>query len=236
MLGLYDLCTAMKILLIEDEPKMAHSIKVWLEEHQLGVDCVFDGRTGLLFAERTTYDVIVSDVIMPAMNGIELCQQLRFKGIVTPVLLLSALSQAEDKVTGLDAGADDYLAKPFDFHELLARIKALARRQQQAQSPATPVRMVFEDLELNLDTLEVWRSGTKIALTPREFDLIEFFIKNQGRVIPKSEILESVWGLDVEINTNVIEVYVNYLRNKIDKGFDKKLIHTHFGVGYILKS
>ena len=236
MRDLYDLCSSMKILLIEDEPKMALSIKVWLEEHQLEVDCVFDGRTGLLFAEKTNYDVIVSDVIMPAMNGIELCQQLRFKGNGTPVLLLSALSQVEDKVTGLDAGADDYLAKPFDFHELLARIKALYRRQQQQQFANTPVRMVFEDLELNLDTLEVWRSGTKIALTPREFDLIEFFIKNQGRVIPKSEILESVWGLDVEINTNVIEVYVNYLRNKIDKGFDKKLIHTHFGVGYILKS
>lgn len=223
----------MKVLLVEDEVKMAQSVKVWMEEQQLKVDCVYDGLTGLLFAERSSYDVIVSDVIMPAMNGVELCRNLRLKGIMTPVLLLSALSQPEDKVSGLNAGADDYLAKPFDFNELLARIRALTRRQQ---APATPARMIFEDIEMNLETLEVWRNGTKIALTPREFELMQFLIKNQGRVIPKAEILEQVWGLDVDINTNVIEVYVNYLRNKIDKGFDKKLIHTHFGVGYILKT
>lgn len=223
----------MKVLLVEDEVKMAQSVKVWMEEQQLEVDCVYDGLTGLLFAERNCYDVIVSDVIMPAMNGVELCRNLRLKGIMTPVLLLSALSQPEDKVSGLNAGADDYLAKPFDFNELLARIRALTRRQQ---APAAPARIVFEDIEMNLETLEVWRNGTKIALTPREFELMQFLIKNQGRVIPKAEILEQVWGLDVDINTNVIEVYVNYLRNKIDKGFDKKLIHTHFGVGYILKT
>lgn len=223
----------MKVLLVEDEVKMAQSVKVWMEEQQLEVDCVYDGLTGLLFAERGAYDVIVSDVIMPAMNGVELCRNLRLKGIMTPVLLLSALSQPGDKVSGLNAGADDYLAKPFDFNELLARIRALTRRQQ---APVAPARIVFEDIEMNLETLEVWRNGTKIALTPREFELMQFLIKNQGRVIPKAEILEQVWGLDVDINTNVIEVYVNYLRNKIDKGFDKKLIHTHFGVGYILKT
>lgn len=223
----------MKILLIEDEMKTAQSIKIWLEEHQIGVDCAFDSVNGRQLAVSQAYDVIVSDVILPSGSGIDICRSLRSAGVHTPLLLLSALSQPEDKVVGLDAGADDYLAKPFNFTELLARIRALARRRSE---PApSPVVLSFEDLAMNLDTLEVFRNDQKIVLTPREFELMEYFVKNQGRVLPKAEILERVWGLDVEINTNVVEVYVNYLRNKINKGFDKKLIQTHFGVGYILK-
>jgi two-component system copper resistance phosphate regulon response regulator CusR len=223
----------MKILLIEDELKTAQSIKSWLEESQISVDCVYDGAMGRTMAERNQYDVIVSDVVMPKGNGIDFCKQIREKGIKTPILMLSALSQPEDKVLGLNAGADDYLAKPFDFTEFLARINALYRRTSVGVN--YPHKISIHDLELNLDTQEAFRAGTQILLTPREFSLIEYLIRNRGRVISKSEILEKVWGLDVEINTNVIEVYVNYLRKKIDKDFEKKLIHTQFGVGYILK-
>lgn len=223
----------MKVLLIEDEQKTAASIKSWLEDARFKVDCAFDGFTGRRLAGHNEYDVIISDIVMPGTNGIDFCRYLRDKGVQTPILLLSALSRPEDKVLGLNAGADDYMAKPFDFYELLARINALTRRP--GRPTEDPVKLSFADLELNLHSLEVWRAGVKIILTPREFALLEYLVRNQGRVIPKAEISEKVWNLDVEINTNVIEVYVGYLRNKIDKGFGKRLIHTHFGVGYVLK-
>lgn len=225
---------AMKVLLIEDEHKTAASVKSWLEEAGFKVDCAFEGRLGLQLARQNEYDVILSDVIMPGMNGIELCRHLREAGLKAPVMLLSALSRPEDKVAGLNAGADDYLAKPFDFQELLARMNALFRRSGKQTKEA--VKLSYSDLQLNLHSLEVWRAGVKISLTPREFALLEYLIRNQGRVLSKAEISEKVWNLVPEINTNVIEVYVGYLRNKIDKGFDKRLIHTHFGVGYVLKA
>ncbi len=225
----------MKVLIIEDEAKTAHAIRGFLEESQHTVDCAFDGYTGRIFAERNTYDVIISDVVMPHINGIDLCRHLRGAGITTPILLLSALNQADDKVTGLNAGADDYLGKPFNLDELLARLHALSRRTTPG-APQFARQLAFADLALNLDTLEVWRDGQKILLRPREFTLLEYLVRNKERVIAKSEIAEKVWGIDTEINTNVIEVYVNYLRNKIDKGFATKLIHTHYGVGYVLRS
>ncbi len=225
----------MKILIIEDEPKTAQSLRAYLEEEcQAEVDCAFDGYSGMRFAQQNLYDIILTDVVLPHINGIELCRQLREMGIKVPILILSALYQPEDKVVGLNAGADDYLSKPFDFHELAARLQALMRRVNQTLIPQT--KLFFADLEMNLSTLEVWRDGNKITLTPREFALLEYLVRNPGRVIPKSEILERVWGLNEDINTNVIEVYVNYVRNKVDKGFLVKLIHTHFGVGYILKN
>ncbi len=225
----------MKILIIEDEPKTAQSLRAYLEEEcQAEVDCAFDGYSGKRFAQQNQYDIILTDVVLPHINGIELCRQLREIGIKVPILILSALYQPEDKVVGLNAGADDYLSKPFDFHELAARLQALMRRVNQTLIPQT--KLFFADLEMNLSTLEVWRDGNKITLTPREFALLEYLVRNPGRVIPKSEILERVWGLNEDINTNVIEVYVNYVRNKVDKGFLVKLIHTHFGVGYILKN
>jgi len=224
----------MKVLLIEDEQKTAQSIKSWLEEAQMTVECAFDGFTGKRLATLNEYDIIISDIILPKINGIDLCRHFREAGIKTPILMLSALSQPEDKVAGLNAGADDYLSKPFHFQELLARLYALVRRS--TQQPAFSAKLTFADLELNLDTLEVWRSGVKITLTPREFALLEYLVRNQARVVPKAEISERVWNLIPEINTNVIEVYVGYLRNKIDKGFEKRLIHTHFGVGYYLKN
>ncbi len=224
----------MRVLFIEDEPKTAQAVRDFLIEQGIGAECAFDGQMGLRMAEGGEFDVIVTDVNLPLLNGLELCKKLRAKGSTVPILMLSALSQPEDKVLGLEVGADDYMAKPFDFSELLARIRALSRRAKQKMAPVP--KLFFADLEMNLDTMEVWRAGEKITLTPREFSLLEYFIRNNGRVLPKTEISAKVWNIDVEINTNVIEVYVNYLRNKIDRGHDKKLIHTQFGVGYIFKN
>ncbi|MDO8366482.1 MAG: response regulator transcription factor [Saprospiraceae bacterium] len=224
----------MRILLIEDETKTLQSLRQGVEEYGWTVNTASDGLLGLRLAQQTDYDVIVSDITMPGLTGLELCRQLREEGIATPILLLTALNHTDDKVTGLDAGADDYLAKPFEFKELMARIKALARR------PTTTLRteniLRFHDLEQDLDAKTVRRAGQEIMLTPREFALLEFFLRNPGKVLSKNEIAEKVWDVDFDTGTNVIEVYVNYLRNKMDKGFEHKLIHTHFGQGYVLKN
>lgn len=223
----------MKILLIEDEVKVVQSLKKGLNEHHIEVDFAYDGATGCLFAERNDYDVIISDIIVPGLNGFDIVKRLRSKGLRTPVLLLTAMGDTDDKVAGLEAGADDYLVKPFEFRELLARLKALSRRGKD------PVQqkniLTFSDIEMHLDAREFMRAGKKIELTPKEFALMEYFIRNQGRVIPKAEIAEKVWDINFEIASNVIEVYINYLRNKVDKPFQNKLIHTMFGTGYILK-
>ncbi|MBL7818878.1 MAG: response regulator transcription factor [Saprospiraceae bacterium] len=225
----------MKILIVEDEPKTAHSLKTYLEEAcDAEIDCAFDGYSGKRFAQQNHYDIILTDVVLPHINGIELCRQLRELHIKVPILMLSALYQPEDKVVGLNAGADDYLSKPFDFQELVARLQALMRRANNTIIAQN--KLTFADLTIDLSSLEVWRNNTKIILTPKEFALLEFLVRNPNRVIPKAEILESVWGLNEDINTNVVEVYVNYIRNKVDKNFDQKLIHTHFGIGYILKN
>ena len=223
----------MKVLLIEDHPKTVQTLKQGLEENQMEVDFAYDGYSGKLLAERNKYDVIVTDIIIPYMNGLELCKYLRSIGIKTPVLMLSALDTIEDKVVGLDAGADDYLVKPFEFRELLARIRALSRRS--ADVATSSFIFTFEDLELNLHTKKVTRGSKIVELTPKEFSLLEYLIKNKEKVVTKAEIFENVWDINFETGTNVVEVYVNYLRNKLDKGFDKKLIHTKFGIGYILK-
>jgi len=222
-----------RTLLIEDETKTLQSLRQGLEEHGWTVNTAADGLIGLRLALQSNYDVIVSDITMPGLSGLELCAQLRKAGIATPILLLTALSNTDDKVTGLDAGADDYLAKPFEFKELLARIKALARRPSASLRTENVLR--FEDLEQDLNAKTVRRAGQEILLTPREFALLEFFLRNPEKVLSKTEIAEKVWDVDFDTGTNVIEVYVNYLRNKMDKGFEQKLIHTHFGQGYVLK-
>lgn len=224
----------MRILLIEDEFKTLQSLRQGLEEHGWTVNTAIDGLLGLRLALQSDYDVIVSDITMPGMTGLELCRQIRAQGLTTPILLLTALSDTDDKVTGLDAGADDYLAKPFELKELLARIKALSRRN--ASSIKTENILRFSDLEQDLDAKTVRRAGQEIMLTPREFALLEFFLRNPGKVLSKTEIAEKVWDVDFDTGTNVIEVYVNYLRNKVDKAFDTKLIHTQFGQGYVLKT
>lgn len=223
----------MKVLLIEDEEKAVRSLKKGLNEHEIEVDFAFDGTTGCQLATTNEYDVIISDIIVPGINGFDLTQQLRSMGVKTPVLLLTALSSTDDKVLGLEVGADDYLTKPYEFKELLARVKALSRRGKEG--PVVKTILSFNGIEMNLMTKEFFRNGTKIELTPKEFALIEYFIRHQGRAISKAEIAEKVWDINFETSSNVVEVYVNYLRNKMDKPFEKKLIHTVFGHGYILK-
>lgn len=223
----------MKVLLIEDEPKMVRSLKKGLEEHLIEVDAAADGAAGRKLAEANDYSVIISDVMMPEMNGLDLLRLLRENGNRTPVILLTALGQTDDKVVGFEAGADDYLTKPFEFRELLMRIKALARRPVETYQ-TTPV-LRFADMEMNLETKEFCRAGRRITLTPREFALMEYFLRNPGRAISKTEISERVWNLNFDTGTNVIEVYVNFLRKKVDKDFSKKLIHTQFKTGYVLR-
>ncbi len=222
-----------KILLIEDEPKTVQSLKQGLEENHYTVDVAYDGIMGKQLATRTAYQLIISDIIIPGMNGLELCKSLRSEGVQTPILMLTALSTTDDKLVGFEAGADDYLAKPFDFKEFLARVKALIKRSNQTLIEAQVLK--FGDLELDLTSKIVTRSGQKINLTAKEFQLMEYFLRNQEKVISKAEIAENIWEVEDEGSSNLIEVYVNYLRKKVDKGFPSKLIHTQFGMGYILR-
>lgn len=225
----------MRILLIEDEIKTLHSLRQGLEEQGWTVNTATDGETGFRLASQQDYDVVISDITMPGLSGLEMCQALRKNGLETPILLLTALGDTDDKVTGFEAGADDYLTKPFEFRELLARVRALARRPGSVT--ARPENMLrFSDLEQDLDARTVRRAGQLLNLTPREFALLEFFLRNPGKVLSKVEIAEKVWDIDFDTGTNVIEVYVNYLRNKVDKAFEQKLIHTQFGQGYVLKT
>ena len=222
-----------KILLIEDEPKTVQSLKQGLEENNYTVDVAYDGNMGKQLANRKTYQLIISDIIIPGINGLELCKMLRNEGIQTPILMLTALSTTDDKLIGFEAGADDYLAKPFDFKEFLARVKALIKRSNQTLIEAQVLK--FADLELDLTSKIVTRSGQKINLTAKEYQLMEYFLRNQEKVISKAEIAENIWEVEDEGSSNLIEVYVNYLRKKVDKGFPSKLIHTQFGMGYILR-
>lgn len=222
-----------KILLIEDEPKTVQSLKQGLEENNYVVEVAYDGTMGHQLAIRNAYQLIISDIIIPGINGLELCRKLRAEGFQTPILMLTALSTTDDKIEGFDAGADDYLAKPFDFKEFLARVKALIKRSNQTMIEAQVLK--FADLELDLSSKIVSRSGQKINLTAKEFQLMEYFLRNHEKVISKAEIAENIWEVEDENSSNLIEVYVNYLRKKVDKGFSSKLIHTQFGMGYILR-
>ncbi len=224
----------MKILVIEDETKTLQLIKEGLEENQFEVDIAYDGLLGLTLANRNSYDLIITDIILPELNGINLCKELRAKGNETPILLLTALSTTEDVILGLDAGADDYLSKPFVFSELLARIRALTRRATGTMRSNKNI-LKFEDITLDLDAKNVTRAGKVIMLTAKEFNLMEYFLRNPGRVLSKVELAEKIWDITFDTGTNVIEVYMNFLRKKIDRDFDKKLIHTQIGMGYVLK-
>ncbi len=223
----------MKILLIEDEIKTAHSLKIGLEENGFQVDLAFNGVTGQKACLENYYSVIISDIILPQLSGIEIVKTVRKNGIKTPILLLTALGSTDEKIIGFDAGADDYLVKPFAFRELIARINVLSKRN--AIIIAENKTMIFADLILDVESKSAKRNETNIELTNREFDLIKYLIENQNKVISKKAIAEDVWNINFDTGTNTIEVYVNYLRNKIDKPFAKKLIHTSHGMGYILK-
>jgi DNA-binding response OmpR family regulator len=223
----------MKILIIEDEPKVSSFIKKGLEENSYLVDQAFDGTIGKSMILSNLYDIILLDVNLPGINGFELCKIIRESGIKTPVLMLTALGTTEDKLTGFETGADDYLVKPFEFRELLARIKALYKRTGEG-SPTTK-KLKIADLELDLDQRIALRAGKTIDLTAKEFSLLEYFIRNKGKVVSRIDIAEKVWEINFDTGTNVIDVYVNFLRKKIDKDFDKKLINTVIGMGYIMK-
>lgn len=223
----------MKILLVEDEKKTVQFIKKGLEENGYQVDTAEDGTSGKKLAFSNNYNLIITDVIMPGIGGRELCKELRSGQIETPILMLTALGDTDDVVDGLDSGADDYLSKPFEFKELLARIRSLTKRQ--AKHPVNDHQLRIVDLVLDLNKKVVFRSGKRIELTSKEFSLLEYFLRNQGRVINRGELAKNVWNVDFDTGTNMVEVYVNYLRKKIDRDFEKKLIHTQFGMGYILK-
>lgn len=223
----------MKLLLVEDDTRTVQLVKQVLEESFYEVDVAYDGLIARQLAARNTYAVIITDIILPGMNGLDLIRELRDAGIQTPVMILSALGESSDKVKGFDAGADQYLVKPFHCDELLARVRSLIRRGSYAV--ITGEILKFADLEMNLATKCVMREGKTIELTAQEFKLLEYFMRNQGRVLSKLQIAENVWNVDFDRNTNHVEVYINYLRKKIDKNFEKKLIHTIFGMGYVLK-
>jgi DNA-binding response OmpR family regulator len=224
----------MKILVIEDEVRTIQLIRQGLEEQQWEVDIAYDGAMGFQLATREAYSLIISDIILPGMNGLELCRKLREVGVSSPILLLTALGTTDDKIEGLDAGADDYLAKPFEFRELMARVRALTRRNIGIIHTANLLKVA--DLEMDMDTKSVTRAGQEVILTAKEFGLLEYFIRNQGRVISKAELAEKIWDVTFDTGTNVIEVYVNFLRKKIDKDFEPKLLHTQIGMGYVLKA
>ena len=223
----------MKLLVVEDEPKTLEAIRQGLEESQFEVDIAYDGLLAKRLALKNNYATIITDLILPGLNGYELCRQLRAEGVTTPILILTALGETEDRIMGFDAGADQYLAKPFQFAELLARVRSLTKRGTQVAFTAQTLR--YAGVEMNLDTKTVTRDEKLIELTAREFALLEFLIRNQGRVLSKTTIAEHVWNLNFDTGTNVVEVYINYLRKKIDRDFPKKLIHTQFGMGYTLK-
>ncbi len=222
----------MRVLVVEDEAKVASFIRRALEEESYAVDLCADGAQGLDLASGGTYDLVILDLMLPGLPGMEVLKELRKQKIQTPVLILTARSKVDQRVQGLDAGADDYLTKPFAIEELLARVRALMRR---SSGEATGLLQV-DDLLLNPATREVTRGGQRIELTAKEYALLEYMMRNTGRVLTRPMISEHVWNLDFDTFTNVIDVYVNYLRNKIDRGRERKLIHTLRGSGYVLKA
>lgn len=230
----------MKILVVEDETKVAEVLKRGLSEEGYETELAYDGQIGLRLAKSGNYDLILLDINLPLLNGLELCKQLRETDEQTPVLMLTALGMSDDIVAGLEAGADDYLPKPFRFNELYARIKALTRRRKKLESKTSSDKnndRIFSlaDLVIDFEAREVKRSDKSIQLTAKEYALLEYLAANAGKVRSRQEIAESVWGLNFETGTNFIDVYINYLRNKVDKHFTPKLIQTITGFGYVLK-
>jgi len=223
----------MKVLIVEDEPKLAGFIKKGLEEQAWEVDVAFDGQMGSSLALSNPYDVIVLDVNLPKINGFELAALLRRENILTPILMLTALGTLNDKLAGFESGADDYLVKPFEFQELIVRLRALQKRNSENRPTSNVLKIA--DLELDLNERIARREGHRIELTAKEFGLLEYFMRNRGRVVSRVDIAEKVWDIHFDTGTNTIDVYVNFLRKKIDREFEHKLIHTVVGMGYILK-
>jgi two-component system, OmpR family, response regulator len=222
----------MRVLVVEDDQKIASFIVNGLKQAGFAVDHAADGQKGLDFSMTEPYDAAVIDIMLPKLDGLSLIEELRRQEINVPVIILSAKRSVDDRVKGLQMGSDDYLTKPFSFSELLARLQALIRR---ASKVTEPTRLIVGDISLDLLTREVVRAGKKIELQPREFALLEYFMRRAGKILSKNMIMEHVWGYDFDPQTNVVDVLICRLRNKIEPGFEKKLIHTHRGVGYVLK-
>ncbi|MDQ6950912.1 MAG: heavy metal response regulator transcription factor [Mariprofundales bacterium] len=220
----------MKILLVEDEVRVVQFVQKGLREEGHAVDVSYDGEEGEFLGEVNDYDLIILDLMLPKKNGLVVCRELRDRGVATPVLMLTARDSVEDKVRGLDAGADDYLVKPFAFEELLARVRALLRRRSETRSPV----LTLADLELDPMSRMVTRGGKAIRLTTKEYALLEYMMRNPRKVLSRTLIGEHVWDMNFDPESNVIDVYISHLRAKVDKGFDRELLHTLRGQGYIL--
>lgn len=223
-----------KVLIVEDEQKIADTLKLGLSENGYHVEVAYDGLIGYRLFQSHSFNLVVLDINLPGMNGYELCRKMRGENTHIPIIMLTALSALNDKIEGYDAGADDYIIKPFEFKELLLKIRVLLRRTLNQN---LPVGMVLRaaDLEMNLDSKEVRRGDTAIHLTAKEFQLLEYLLRNKNRVVSRADIAVNVWDIDFDTNTNVIDVYISYVRNKVDKQFPSKLIQTQVGMGYILK-
>jgi len=222
----------MRVLVVEDELKVIATLKQGFEEEGFLVDVAFDGKTGHLMALGSQYDIILLDIGLPHLNGYELCELIRRRDAQVPILMLTALGTTDNKVEALTLGADDYVVKPFEFRELLARVRALTRR---AQPDFGPVVLQAADLELNPQTKQVTCGGQPVALTAREFTLLEVLLRHKNEVLSRADLIEKVWTLNFDTGTNVVDVYINYLRNKIEKPFGRRLIHTKVGMGYVLR-
>lgn len=223
-----------RILLVDDEQKIADTLKLGLTEDGYHVEVAYDGTIAWKLFQTQPFDLVVLDINLPGINGYELCKRIRNKNIQIPVIMLTALSALSDKIEGYDAGADDYIIKPFEFRELLMKIRVLLKRTINQNMPVGTL-LKAADLEMNLDSKEVKRGDTMVNLTAKEFQLLEYLMRNKNRVVSRSDIAVNVWDIDFDTNTNVIDVYINYVRNKVDKKFKQKLIHTQVGMGYILK-
>ena len=224
---------AARILVVEDEPKVSAFIRRGLEEEGFEVEVAYDGPFGVRLALNHAFDLLILDVILPGMSGLEVLKAVRAQDQEMPILMLTALGTTQDKLLGFDGGTDDYLVKPFDFVELLARVRALTRRRNRGEAKGNQLKLA--DLTVDTAAKTVTRAGQAIKLTAREFNLLELLIRHQGRVLSRGEIAEHTWEEAFDAGSNVIDVYVNYLRNKVDKGFGKKLIHTVVGMGYVLR-
>jgi DNA-binding response OmpR family regulator len=223
---------SLKILIIEDEKRLAGIVRQGLEENAFAVDTSYDGEEGLYMAETYPYDAILLDVTLPGKNGLAILRELRSKEIDVPVIMITARGELGDKIKGLNTGADDYIAKPFDFAELLARLKSVMRRAQGNPSPL----ITIDDLTIDRNSRTVKRAGREVRLTATEYGLLEYLAVNSGRVISRTELAEHVYAMDSDPDSNVIDVYISYLRKKLDSGFERHLIHTMRGAGYVLKA
>ncbi|HEY5966920.1 MAG TPA: response regulator transcription factor [Chitinophagaceae bacterium] len=223
-----------KILIVEDERKIADTLKFGLEEKGYRVEVAYDGNIGYRVFKSYKFNLLILDINLPGINGFELCKIIRKENPNIPIIMVTSLPTIDDKIEGYDSGADDYIVKPFEFKELLLKIRVLLKRTMFQNLPMGNV-LHADDLEMNLDSKEVLRAGVKINLTAKEFQLLEYLLRNKNKVVSRADLAMNVWDIDFERSTNVIDVYINYLRNKIDKKFEHKLIQTQVGMGYILK-